>query len=100
MRGSSGLGASCTSGDIFGGDVPPLPKGDGADGSAGLQVYDAKGNALRTISPVTTSVDRRMLARKELLFSGVWLLPGPGRYRVVLTAPDGATLERTVQVDG
>jgi hypothetical protein len=94
--GPSGLRASCTY------EIPSLSKDHGAGGAggAGLWVYDANGNALTNISPVTISVDRRMLAQQELLHGGVWLLPGPGQYRVVFTAPDGATLERTIQVQG
>jgi hypothetical protein len=94
--GPSGVRASCVS------DIPSLSKDDGAGraGSAGLWVYDANGNALTNISPVTISVNRRMLAQQELLHGGVWVLPGPGQYRLVFRAPDGATLERTVLVEG
>jgi hypothetical protein len=94
--GPTGVSASCTH------EIPSLSKDHGADAasSAGLWVYDANGNPLTNISPVTISVDRRMLAQQELLHGGVWQLPGPGQYRVVFTAPDGATLERTVRVEG
>ena len=93
--GPRGLEASCEIGIPLSGDGG----GDGT-GSVGLSVQDASGKPLTTISPLTISVDRQLLARNELRHEGVWQLHGPGQYRAVFTAPDGTTVVRTVQVQG
>ena len=64
-----------------------------------VAVYDTSGNALRAPSGVGASINTQAeLSRKEAHWRGLWTLPAPGTYRIVVRAPDGATLERLIQV--
>lgn len=64
-----------------------------------VAVYDARGDALRGPGVLGAAVkNKAALDRKEVYWRGLWTLPGPGSYRVVVRAPDGATLERLIQV--
>ena len=60
-----------------------------------MQVFDGTGKSLRwldlQLSPATDG-------SASVSFSNVSLRTGPGPYRIVITAPDGGTLERTVDV--
>ena len=76
----------------------PVPPGAVKDVVA-VAVYDARGNALRASGGVGAAVrNKAALDRKEVYWKGLWTLAGPGSYRVVVRAPDGATLERLIQV--
>ena len=55
------------------------------------QVFDANGRPLRWLD---TRVDS---TSDGVSFDTVLLRTGPGPYRMVITAPDGGTLERTIQ---
>lgn len=63
-----------------------------------VAVYDARGHALRAPGGVGAAVRNKAQDRKEVYWRGLWTLPGPGSYRLVFRAPDGATLERLIQV--
>lgn len=64
-----------------------------------VAVYDARGHALRAPGGVGAAVrNKAERDRKEVYWRGLWTLPGPGSYRVVVRALDGATLERLIQV--
>jgi hypothetical protein len=57
-----------------------------------VQVFDASGKPLRWLD---TQIDP---TPDGASFSDVSLRTGPGPYRVVITAPEGGTLQRTIQV--
>ncbi len=60
-----------------------------------VQVFDGTGNSLRWLDlQLSPAVD----GSASVSFSNVSLRAGPGPYRIVITAPDGGTLERTVDV--
>jgi len=64
-----------------------------------VAVYDTSGNALRAPSGVGASINTQAeLNRREAHWRGLWTLPAPGTYRIVVRAPDGAMLERLIQV--
>jgi hypothetical protein len=64
-----------------------------------VTVNDASGDALRAPGGVGGSINTQAeVNRKEVHWQGLWTLPAPGTYRIVVRAPDGATLERLIQV--
>jgi hypothetical protein len=56
-----------------------------------VQVFDGAGRPLLWLDTQMTPSGNASVS-----FSGVSLLTGPGPYRIVITAPSGATLERIV----
>jgi hypothetical protein len=60
-----------------------------------LQVFDSAGKPLRWLD---TQLSPAADGSASVSFSDVSLRTGPGPYRIVITAPDGSTLERTVRV--
>lgn len=63
-----------------------------------IRVFDPLGHELRQISGGSAIQNKAMLDRKEERWTGVWPVSGPGTYRIVISDPDGATIERKVQV--
>jgi hypothetical protein len=64
-----------------------------------VEVYDTRGNALRAPFGIGAGINTQAeMSRKQVHWRGLWTLPGPGTYRIVVRAPDGATLERVIQV--
>jgi hypothetical protein len=62
-----------------------------------IRVFDPLGHEL--IQQGGASVkDKAMLDRKEERWTSVWPATGSGTYRVVITDPDGSTLQREIHV--
>ncbi len=60
-----------------------------------MHVFDGSGKSLRWLDlQLSPAAD----GSASVSFSNVSLRTGPGPYRIVITAPDGGTLERTVDV--
>ncbi len=63
-----------------------------------IRVFDPLGHELHQISGGSAVKNKAMLDRKEVWWTGVWPVSGPGTYRIVITDPDGASIEREIQV--
>ncbi len=82
--------------DLFTPSTPTTDQHTGITPSARMllmhsQVFDANGRPLRWLD---TRIDS---TSDGVSFDTVLLRTGPGPYRMVITAPDGGTLERTIQ---
>ena len=60
-----------------------------------MQVFDGTGKSLRWLD---TQLSPAADGSASVSFSNVSLRTGPGPYKIVITTPNGATLERTVDV--
>lgn len=63
-----------------------------------IRVFDPLGHELRQEEGGSSVKDKAMLDRKEERWTSVWPVTGSGTYRVVISDPDGATVEREIRV--
>ena len=63
-----------------------------------IRVYDPNGQELHMQDGGSAITGQAMLNRKEERWSSMWPVTERGAYRVVISDPDGATLERTIEV--
>ncbi len=63
-----------------------------------IRVFDPLGHGLRQEEGGPSVKDKAMLDRKEERWTGVWPVTASGTYRVVIGDPDGATVEREIDV--
>ncbi len=63
-----------------------------------IRVFDPLGHELHQISGGSAVKNKAMLDRKEEWWASIWPVTGPGTYRIVISDPDGPTIEPEIQV--
>jgi hypothetical protein len=63
-----------------------------------IRVFDPPGHELHQVSGGSAVKNKAMLDRKEERWTSVWPVTGPGTYRIIISDPDGAAIEREIQV--